>query len=148
MTKRNGVLWLVVVVALAVVVYLFRNKVHFDWAMFWQQLRYVSVGISWRGLPDLCDVLAAGGAVGGVCVADEEGLGYVAAGIAVHWIYGSGVVWTAGGSDAAIPGGAASGAVVELAGGGLHDRADVRSGGGGGDLFVRAGVYTEGPTPP
>jgi uncharacterized membrane protein YbhN (UPF0104 family) len=44
MTKRNGVLWLVVVLALAVIVVLFRNKVHFDWAMFWRQLRYVSVG--------------------------------------------------------------------------------------------------------
>jgi glycosyltransferase 2 family protein len=44
MTKRNGVLWSVVVVALAVLVFLFRNKVHFDWATFWQQLRYVSVG--------------------------------------------------------------------------------------------------------
>src|ERR1700733_12347069 len=44
MTKRNGVLWSVVVVALAVLVFLFRNKAHFDWATFWQQLRYVSVG--------------------------------------------------------------------------------------------------------
>jgi uncharacterized membrane protein YbhN (UPF0104 family) len=44
MTKRSGVLWAVGVVALAVVVMLFWNKVHFDWAMFWQQLRYVSVG--------------------------------------------------------------------------------------------------------
>ena len=31
-------------VVLAVLVYLFRGKVHFDWAMFWQQLRYVSAG--------------------------------------------------------------------------------------------------------
>ena len=44
MTKRNGILWLVVVLALAVIVVLFRNKVHFDWATFWQQLRYISVG--------------------------------------------------------------------------------------------------------
>jgi uncharacterized membrane protein YbhN (UPF0104 family) len=44
MTKRNGVLWLVVVVVLAGVVALFRNKVHFDWTTFWQQLRYVSIG--------------------------------------------------------------------------------------------------------
>jgi glycosyltransferase 2 family protein len=35
---------LVGVVGLAVLVYLFRSKVHFDWAMFWRQLRYVSVG--------------------------------------------------------------------------------------------------------
>jgi glycosyltransferase 2 family protein len=44
MTKRNGILWLVVILALAVIAVLFRNKVHFDWAIFWQQLRYVSVG--------------------------------------------------------------------------------------------------------
>src|ERR1700733_13840475 len=44
MTKRNGVLWLVVVVVLAGVVALFRNRVHFDWTMFWRQLRYVRIG--------------------------------------------------------------------------------------------------------
>jgi uncharacterized membrane protein YbhN (UPF0104 family) len=44
MTKRNGVLWSVVVVALAMLVFLFRGRVHFDWVMFWQQLRYVSAG--------------------------------------------------------------------------------------------------------
>ncbi|MGH9595962.1 MAG: lysylphosphatidylglycerol synthase transmembrane domain-containing protein, partial [Edaphobacter sp.] len=44
MTKRNGVLLSVVVVALAGLVFSFRDRIHFDWAMFWQQLRYVSVG--------------------------------------------------------------------------------------------------------
>jgi glycosyltransferase 2 family protein len=44
MTKRNAVLWSVVVVGLAIFVFLFRNRVHFDWQNFWQQLRYVSVG--------------------------------------------------------------------------------------------------------
>jgi uncharacterized membrane protein YbhN (UPF0104 family) len=44
MTKRNGILWLMGVVGLGVLVYLFRSRVHFDWTMFWQQLRYVSVG--------------------------------------------------------------------------------------------------------
>ncbi len=44
MTKRNGVLWLVVVVGLAALVFLFRSKIHFDWTTFWQQLRHVSVG--------------------------------------------------------------------------------------------------------
>jgi glycosyltransferase 2 family protein len=44
MTKRNAILWSVGVVALVVLVFLFRSKVNFDWAMFWQQLRYVSVG--------------------------------------------------------------------------------------------------------
>jgi glycosyltransferase 2 family protein len=44
MNKRSGVLWAVGVVALVVVVFFFRDKVHFDWAMFLQQLRFVSVG--------------------------------------------------------------------------------------------------------
>jgi hypothetical protein len=44
MTKRNGVLWLVGVAGLAVLVYLFRSKVRFDWPMFGRQLRYVSLG--------------------------------------------------------------------------------------------------------
>ena len=44
MTKRNGVVWAVVLIALIVLVFLFRNKVQFDWATFWRQLRYVSVG--------------------------------------------------------------------------------------------------------
>jgi len=44
MTKRSGILWLVGAVAVTALVYLFRNKVHFDWAMFLQQLRFVSVG--------------------------------------------------------------------------------------------------------
>src|SRR5580692_2815891 len=44
MTKRSGVLWVVVIVGLAVLVYFFRNKIQFDWAMFWHQLRYVSMG--------------------------------------------------------------------------------------------------------
>ena len=43
MTKRNGILWLVAVIGLTVLVYLFRSKVHFDWAMFWHQLRFVSM---------------------------------------------------------------------------------------------------------
>ncbi|MBB5318944.1 lysylphosphatidylglycerol synthase transmembrane domain-containing protein [Tunturibacter empetritectus] len=44
MTKRNGVVWGVGAVALVLLVWLFRTKVQFDWANFWQQLRYVSVG--------------------------------------------------------------------------------------------------------
>jgi glycosyltransferase 2 family protein len=44
MKKNSGFLWLAVVLALAVVVFLFRDKIHFDWGMFWKQLRYVSVG--------------------------------------------------------------------------------------------------------
>src|SRR5207302_11282984 len=44
MTKRNGILWVACIAGLAVLVYLFRSIVHFDWAIFWQQLRFVSMG--------------------------------------------------------------------------------------------------------
>jgi hypothetical protein len=44
MTKRNAVVWAVGAVALVVLVWLFRTRVQFDWANFWQQLRYVSMG--------------------------------------------------------------------------------------------------------
>ncbi len=43
MTKRSGVLWFAGVVVLAVGFVLFREKVHFDWATFWQQLKHVSM---------------------------------------------------------------------------------------------------------
>jgi uncharacterized membrane protein YbhN (UPF0104 family) len=44
MNKRKAILWSVGVVALVVLVALFWSKVHFDWKMFWQQLRFVSMG--------------------------------------------------------------------------------------------------------
>jgi hypothetical protein len=44
MTKRSAVLWSVGVVALVVLVFVFRSKVNFDWGVFWQQLRLVSIG--------------------------------------------------------------------------------------------------------
>src|ERR1700761_6026525 len=44
MTKRNAVMWGIGAVALVVLVWLFRTRVQFDWANFWRQLRYVSVG--------------------------------------------------------------------------------------------------------
>jgi uncharacterized membrane protein YbhN (UPF0104 family) len=50
MTKRNGVLCLAVVIVLAVLVFLFRSRVHFDWVTFWQQLRYVSAGHVFAGI--------------------------------------------------------------------------------------------------
>jgi glycosyltransferase 2 family protein len=42
MNKRSGVLWAVGIVVLVVLAYLFRGRMHFDWATFWQQLRFVS----------------------------------------------------------------------------------------------------------
>ena len=44
MKKRNGIIWFAGIVVLVLVVVLFRDKIHFDWAMFWEQLRHASVG--------------------------------------------------------------------------------------------------------
>ncbi len=49
MKKRNGMLWFAAVVVLAMVVAVFR-KAHFDWAMFWHQLRYVDQIHIWAGI--------------------------------------------------------------------------------------------------
>lgn len=50
MKKRSGIVWIAVVVVLAVIVFLFRDRVHFDWKMFWQQLRHVSAIHIWAGI--------------------------------------------------------------------------------------------------
>ena len=47
MNKKSGVLWIVAILALVAVVYVFRDKVQFDWAMFWQQLRHASPVAYW-----------------------------------------------------------------------------------------------------
>ena len=44
MKKRGGLLWAGVVVALAVIVFVFRDRVHFDWAAFWRQLKHANLG--------------------------------------------------------------------------------------------------------
>jgi uncharacterized membrane protein YbhN (UPF0104 family) len=50
MKKRSGVVWVAVVVVLAVIVFLFRDRVHFDWKVFWQQLRHVEWAHIWAGI--------------------------------------------------------------------------------------------------
>ena len=50
MKKRSGIVWIAVVVALAVIVFLFRDKVHFDWKMFWHQLKHVAWVHIWAGI--------------------------------------------------------------------------------------------------
>jgi len=50
MDKRKTIFWAVVLVAVAVLVVVFRHKAHFDWAMFWQQLRFVSWRHIWAGI--------------------------------------------------------------------------------------------------
>jgi hypothetical protein len=43
MKKRDVIVWAAVLAVLALGVVLFRDKIHFDWAMFWQQLKYASL---------------------------------------------------------------------------------------------------------
>lgn len=44
MKRRDAVVWLAAIVVLALVVLIFRDRIHFDWAMFWQQLKHASLG--------------------------------------------------------------------------------------------------------
>jgi glycosyltransferase 2 family protein len=41
MKNRSAALWVVLVVALAVLVFMHRDQIHFDWANFWHHLRHV-----------------------------------------------------------------------------------------------------------
>ena len=42
MKSRKGMVWLAILLVLALVVFAYRDRIHFDWAVFWLQLRYVS----------------------------------------------------------------------------------------------------------
>lgn len=50
MKKRSGVLWAVLVVVLAVIVFAYRDRIHFDWANFRQQLRHIHWGHAIAGI--------------------------------------------------------------------------------------------------
>src|SRR5215469_15311214 len=50
MKNRSAALWAVLVVALAAVVYIYRDRIHFDWANFWQQLRHINQGHALAGI--------------------------------------------------------------------------------------------------
>lgn len=41
MKNRSAVVWALLVVALGVLVFVYRDRIHFDWPMFWQQLKHV-----------------------------------------------------------------------------------------------------------
>ncbi|MCU1321934.1 MAG: hypothetical protein JWM43_1583 [Acidobacteriaceae bacterium] len=42
MKRRNSILWFALLVVLVLVVTLFRDRIHFDWMNFWQQLKHAS----------------------------------------------------------------------------------------------------------
>lgn len=51
MKNKNAIVWIAGLIVLLVAVLLFREKIHFDWAMFWQQLRHanfvpIAIGIA------------------------------------------------------------------------------------------------------
>ncbi len=41
MKSRKGLVWLTILLVLALVVFACRGRIHFDWAIFWMQLRHV-----------------------------------------------------------------------------------------------------------
>ena len=42
MKSRKGLAWVAVLIVLALIVFANRGGIHFDWAMFWRQLRHIS----------------------------------------------------------------------------------------------------------
>jgi uncharacterized membrane protein YbhN (UPF0104 family) len=42
MKNRKVIVWLAVVILLVLVVFFNRSRIHFDWSMFWQQLRHIA----------------------------------------------------------------------------------------------------------
>jgi glycosyltransferase 2 family protein len=50
MKSRGTMLWAFLVVVLAVLVFVYRDRIHFDWASFWQQLRHVHRGHALAGI--------------------------------------------------------------------------------------------------
>lgn len=50
MKRRSGVLWAVLVLVLAVIVFLYRDRIHFDWATFKEQIRHIHVGHAIAGI--------------------------------------------------------------------------------------------------
>src|ERR1035441_2113704 len=55
MKSRKAIVWLAVLLVLALIVYTHRDPLHFDWALFWQQLRH----ISWDHIPARTPLLYA-----------------------------------------------------------------------------------------
>jgi hypothetical protein len=50
MKKRSGVLWAVIVAVLAVIVFVYRDRIHFDWKNFGEQLRHIHAGHAIAGI--------------------------------------------------------------------------------------------------
>jgi len=42
MKSRKGIVWLAILIVLALAVFFNRGRIHFDWAVFWMQLRHVN----------------------------------------------------------------------------------------------------------
>ncbi|CAN5565505.1 hypothetical protein BH10ACI4_BH10ACI4_14220 [soil metagenome] len=43
MKRRNSILWFALLTVLVLVVTVFRDRIHFDWTMFWKQLKHASL---------------------------------------------------------------------------------------------------------
>ena len=50
MKNRSTILWGALLVALAVLVFVYRDRIHFDWANFWHQLQHIHRGHALAGI--------------------------------------------------------------------------------------------------
>ncbi len=108
MKKRDGIVWFSLVLVLVLVVVLFRDRIHFDWTTFWRQLKHANPWHIGAGIALTCGTYWLRAMRWSVFVSPTKKVSAgIAAGTAVHRIYGGSAVWAAGGPDAALPGGAA-----------------------------------------
>jgi len=42
MKSRKAIVWLALLIVLALVVFVNRGRIHFDWGMFWLELRHIA----------------------------------------------------------------------------------------------------------
>ena len=149
MKSRKGMVWLAILLVLALVVFCNRGRIHFDWAVFWQQLRHVSwmhiaAGIAliyatyWLRAARWSVFLSATKKVSPFVLVGPQFIGFTAVC----------ALWTAGRRDPARAGGQAGAALRQLADGRLHHRAHVRPGRCGDDLLRRAAVCAARPAAP
>ncbi len=143
MKKRDGIIWFSLIVILIVVVVVFRDRINFDWAMFWQQLKhanpwhigaaialiYVTYGVRalrWAVFVSPAKKVSAGTLVGPMFI-----------GFTAVALFGRLADLTR-----PLPDRAEDCSAAEFADSGVYDRTDVRPGSGGDYLFVCAGICT------
>jgi uncharacterized membrane protein YbhN (UPF0104 family) len=116
MMRRKGVLWAVLIGVLAVIVFVYRDRIHFDWKNFGEQLRHIQGVHAVAGIALVYMTYWLRAVRWSVMVEPTK---------KVHRVYSGGAVWAAGGFDATVSCCAKDCTSAELTDCGLHAGADV-----------------------